>query len=770
VSETETDAVDGARNVVPPSSAVRTERRTNFARWSRFAPWIVGAVALVVFLPSVFDGFVFDDVVIIQNNPAVHGWDGVRAAFSVWRWSEGARDHAVGGLGYFRPLVTLSYIVDWTLGRGRAGFFHATNVLWHAIAAVLATRVAVRWTNSTAWGVAAALLFALHPTRTESVVWVSGRTDLMMTVFLLAALELARAAIGAANAPRPVAAADPATKPTTRVHGARVGLFLFAATLSACAAFLCKEAAAGLPLLFLVEVLATHGERERRPWRLSLAGATALSATYLGVRFLFMPILTARALVTPLDGLVTVAAYAKRVVFPWPQTFFYQPAIAGLGGVVHPAALVGLGACVCAGYVAVVVVALRRDRVAAAALVAAAAFIAPVLNFFNTGIPNTSADRFLYLPLLLVAIGAARLASRWPAPSNRRTAWLAFGGVLAVACGVDGVRMLDFRDDSTLWRAELGTNPENPLALRELARVAVDTGDVAGAEALLDHALSPGALRFVQIATPWFRLITGLRRLDLFALRVADGDVVRLEALLGELRAIAKGDERVARADPAHATDVPRIPDVDPASFRTLMRDPSRALLFATGGIVAARLGHRAEARAWLGRVPIDDFSDVPNPARLVLARAAVFDFEGARGWLSRLSGGPNGPPLYAIELAGQIAGAERRFSDSNAPRTVESRVRRAEALADLGAYLAALRELRPAYDAAPDAALARLYVQLLTFAGLPSEATLEATRWLGPEQGPVAVRALVAELPAELRHCRPVAEPSPWWQPRVSK
>ncbi len=757
------ETAGGAGKAGPTSSSVRAERRIDIAR---SAPWLVGAVALVVFLPSVFDGFVFDDVVIIQNNPAVHGWGGVRAAFSVWRWSEAARDHAVGGLGYFRPFTTLSYIVDWTLGRGRPGFFHATNVLWHAIAAVLATRIAVRWTKSTAWGVAAALLFALHPTRTESVVWVSGRTDVLMTVFLLAAIELTDAAIRSTGAPGQNAPPD--RRPRAEV--ARTVVLLVAATLSACAAFLCKEAAAGLPLLFLVEVLAAEGERERRLRRAALAGATALSAMYLGVRFLFLPILTARARVTPLDGLVSVAAYAKRVVFPWPQTFFYQPAIAGPGGVVHPAALVVLGACAGAGYAALVVVAFRRDRVAAAAFAAAAAFVLPLLNFFNTGIPNTSADRFLYLPLFFFAVGAARLVSTWPAPPRPRTVWLAFGGVLVVACGVDGVRMLDFRDDSTLWRAELGTNPENPLALRELARVAVDAGDVAGAEALLDRALSPDALRFVQIATPWFRLVTGLRRLDLFALRLADGDVVRLETLLGELRAIAKGDGSGARADPSRATDVPRILDVDPASFRTLMRDPSRALLFATGGIVAARLGHRAEARAWLGRVPTDDFGDVPNPARLVLAQAAVFDFEGARGWLSRLSGGANGPPLYAIELAGQIAGAERRFSDPSAPRTIENRVRRAEALADLGAYLAALRELRPAYDAAPDAALARLYVQLLAFAGLPSEATAEASRWLGPEQGPVAVRDIVAELPPELRRCRSVAEPSPWWQPRVSK
>lgn len=749
VSDAETKTADGAGHAAPASSAGRADLRMNFARLGRFTPWLVGAVALVAFLPSIFDGFVFDDVVIIQNNPAVHGWNGARAAFSIWRWSEGARDHAVGGLGYFRPFVTLSYIADWTLGRGRPGFFHATNILWHAIAAVLATRVAVRWTSSTPWGVAAALVFALHPTRTESVVWISGRTDVLMTVFLLAAIELTAVAIRAAKA-------------------WRAGLFLFAATLSACAAFLCKEAAAGLPLLFLVDLLASDVDRERAMRCAALAGATALSATYLAVRFFFMPILATRALVTPLDGLVTVAAYAKRVVFPWPQTFFYQPAIAGPGGIVHPAPLVVLGACACAGYVALLAVALRRDRAAAAAFAAAVAFIAPLLNFFNTGIPNTSADRFLYLPLLVFAIGAARLVSRWPAPSSRRAAWLAFGGVLAVACGVDGVRMLDFRDDSTLWHAEQGTHPENPLALRELARLAVDAGDVTGAEALLDRALSPAALRFVQIATPWFRLVTGLRRLDLFALRIADGDVVRLETLLGDLRAVAKGDEHAARADPA--TDVPRIPDVDPASFRTLMRDPSRALLFATGGIVAARLGHRAEARAWLGRVPTDDFSEVPNPARLVLAQAAVFDFEGARGWLARLSGGANGPPLYAIELAGQLAAAERRFSDGGAPRTVESRVRRAEALADLGAYLAALRELRPAYDAAPDPALGRLYVQLLVFAGLPSEATTEATRWLGPEQGPIAVRDIVAQLPPELRHCRPVAEPSPWWQPRVSK
>lgn len=122
--------------------------------------------------------FHFDDYHVIVDNPRVHG-------LAAW-WA------SMPGI---RPLLKLSYALDAERAAGAAGF-HATNLCLHGINALLAWAVARQWivrlaprlTQPTvaAWGVA--LLFALHPSATEAVTYVSGRSQSLMALFYLAAL------------------------------------------------------------------------------------------------------------------------------------------------------------------------------------------------------------------------------------------------------------------------------------------------------------------------------------------------------------------------------------------------------------------------------------------------------------------------------------------------------------------------------------------------------------------------------------------------------
>jgi hypothetical protein len=147
--------------------------RTNFVA----LVWLSLAV-LVCYTNSLFGEFQFDDYNVIVNNPRVHSWSSWLANLS---------------LG-IRPLLKVSYTINWTMSTGVIGF-HLTNVLIHLANTFLVYLLAKefirpQWqaqklTNAPFF---AALLFAVHPIHTEAVTYICGRSSSLMTFFYLAAM------------------------------------------------------------------------------------------------------------------------------------------------------------------------------------------------------------------------------------------------------------------------------------------------------------------------------------------------------------------------------------------------------------------------------------------------------------------------------------------------------------------------------------------------------------------------------------------------------
>jgi tetratricopeptide (TPR) repeat protein len=98
--------------------------------------------------------------------------------------------HSAGG-GYYRPLIMLSYILDKQLWFLHERLMHFESVVAHLVNSIFVFYVCREAVylhlkkRDTYIPLAAALLFALHPIMTESVNWISGRTDIMMGTFVL---------------------------------------------------------------------------------------------------------------------------------------------------------------------------------------------------------------------------------------------------------------------------------------------------------------------------------------------------------------------------------------------------------------------------------------------------------------------------------------------------------------------------------------------------------------------------------------------------------
>ena len=143
---------------------------------------VVGCV--LVFANSIPGGFVWDDIMLIVKNPFL-GRSGDLAKLLTTPFL--TRPGQVGAV-FYRPMVFLTLFLD-SLPLGRLPFvFHLANIVWHAACTVLVYLVLRKLFASRGIAVVGGAIFALHPVHSESVAWISGRTDLICGTFLLLAL------------------------------------------------------------------------------------------------------------------------------------------------------------------------------------------------------------------------------------------------------------------------------------------------------------------------------------------------------------------------------------------------------------------------------------------------------------------------------------------------------------------------------------------------------------------------------------------------------
>ncbi len=88
---------------------------------------------------------------------------------------------------FYRPMLTLSFMVDTMLGDGAAFAYHLTNVLLHVAAVLLVFATLQRLDVKRELAFPLALLFAVHPAFTHAVAWLPGRNDSLLAIFVLGA-------------------------------------------------------------------------------------------------------------------------------------------------------------------------------------------------------------------------------------------------------------------------------------------------------------------------------------------------------------------------------------------------------------------------------------------------------------------------------------------------------------------------------------------------------------------------------------------------------
>src|SRR5436190_5419268 len=118
-------------------------------RWTWFGLLALIGMTAVLYLPSLHGNFIWDDDVILIDNPLIQKPHGL---WEIWFTSK--------PLDYV-PLTLTSFWFEWRVFGADPFGYHVINVLLHALNAVLLWRVLKCLKVPGAWFAAA--LFAAHP-------------------------------------------------------------------------------------------------------------------------------------------------------------------------------------------------------------------------------------------------------------------------------------------------------------------------------------------------------------------------------------------------------------------------------------------------------------------------------------------------------------------------------------------------------------------------------------------------------------------------------
>jgi len=437
-------------------------------------PWLpaLALVAAVVlaYANTLHAPFLFDDGGAVTRNPTIRDLTSLAVL----------RPPADGSTTTGRPVVNLSFALNFAVSGENAGSYHALNLALHAAAALALLGIVRRTLRlpalSARWGASApsvafftALLWALHPLQTESVSCIAQRTESLCGLFFLLTLY------GFIRA----------TGPTP--HARRWFAVSFFACLLGMAT---KEVMVTAPLIVLLydrTFLATTfaaGWRARRGYYAALAGTWFLLAGLVllggGARG------TAAGFGLGVSGWnyllkqsEAVVLYLKLSLWPYPLVLDYGTAVA------RSVADVWWQGPVVLGLLALTVWALVRKPLLGFAGAWFFVILAPSSSFVPL-IAQTMAEHRLYLPLASLLVLAVLAAHRLlGARATALLAAVAVGGVALTA-----IRNHAYRDELTIWTDNITHHPSGARGHQILATVLQQRGRADEADAHFARAVA----------------------------------------------------------------------------------------------------------------------------------------------------------------------------------------------------------------------------------------------------------------------------------------
>jgi hypothetical protein len=407
----------------------------------RGAPWVhplvlamgLSIVCFVTYRPVLHGGFIVDDSYLVMNNAAIRDLANVPGFFV----------HTPPGpivRNFYRPVMLASFALDYALFGASPAGYHATNVVLHALCVVFVLLLLLHLGASPIAAFCGALLFAVHPLQSEAVDVVNYRSATLCALFFFAGLY---------------AYLRMRDEPLTWARALLLAVLYFASLAA-------KETGITLPIVMLACDFLWF---RARPALLPYAALMAVGLLYLGLRSaLCEPGTFVHFAGTPWTELVmtmtVVEAHAlSLVVFPRGLAGVYDTCfLPNVTSTLDPRFLLAA-----AVLMALVVLAYRARRNRPWLSLSAAIYVvtlAPTCQLLGR-LPVVFGERFLYLPLLGMALAVAFAIDRAPRLDVQRVlVGAALTGAMLFAAQSQ-LRTHDFLDEESFWRAAVLSEPDS---------------------------------------------------------------------------------------------------------------------------------------------------------------------------------------------------------------------------------------------------------------------------------------------------------------------
>jgi len=140
-------------------------------------------LGFIVYFKSFNGAFLFDDNILIVNNPHIKHFKTVLIYFSANICN--ILQEPVRLSFFLRPVQMFTYYLNYLLGKFNPFGYHLINILLHSFNAYLAFLVTGRIFNNFKISLLTGIIFILHPLNIPCVSYISGRGDLLSVFFIL---------------------------------------------------------------------------------------------------------------------------------------------------------------------------------------------------------------------------------------------------------------------------------------------------------------------------------------------------------------------------------------------------------------------------------------------------------------------------------------------------------------------------------------------------------------------------------------------------------
>ena len=342
---------------------------------------ILLSLITLAYLPTFSGEFILDDHPLVNENPYVKE---SRSLWSYFSQEDGVSTHDKKSdyhTGYYRPLINITYFIDFRLWGMRPAGFRAVNLAFHLMTSMLLFLLVAKYYKGMV-PLITALFFGLHAVNTEVVSWITARNNVLVSFFSLASFYF-------------YAFREPEKEK----------LYMAISLLFYTVALFCKEFALMLLPIFILYDMVIRGDMlmKKRNW-LRYAPYIVALAFYLFMRWTVTESVLS-------SGEESNNAFQRIYFVPFLVLYYLRIILLPYGLhsfiVSYPETLLGWEAAVSFGGLSLLGVLLwryRREKMIVFPVFAFMIGLFPVLNIVPTSAVSVVSMRWLYFPLIFLML------------------------------------------------------------------------------------------------------------------------------------------------------------------------------------------------------------------------------------------------------------------------------------------------------------------------------------------------------------------------------